>query len=323
MLVLKYAHLPALKCGVCGKATKALFWKAAAHLAASTPGICESEDPSQPMIGAGMSRPPTALVGADGSLPSTDELQAVFSSGRAFGAPNEADSHASVGVAEIGLEAFDPETWTTVCDQEADSSNGEALREAKALATQWREAQQARLAQPNAASFRFHDAGRATSESAAFDQDEDLEGPQPSHDNKVERGMTGMNLGGTIKPPAVMARGWPVNHVSCWQCQVRPGWKLQNVVDVYNTARRCSQSLDTTPEAREREGVDAVVAMAASLEEGEENEVVARTACCPNIDCMLRASLQTPEYRATWLAGQRRPQDERETERALTKSSLS
>ena len=262
----------------------------------------------------------TALAGTDGSTPTEAAIDEVHRSGRAFGAPNEADSRASVGVANIGLEAFDDATWTEVLDgaegQGEGCGNTDALQEALALTRRLRATKEAARARPNAAAFRIHDAGRDEAGGpAAFDQEDDLAEPQPSHDDKVERGATGMTLGGVLKTPAVMARGWPVNHVSCWQCQRRPGWLLQNPHDVYDTAYRTALARDPTLCASGQEGVEAVLAMANLLEEGDEAEVVARTACCENIDCLLRASLMTPEHRIKWLAGPRRPQDERETAR--------
>ena len=256
----------------------------------------------------------TALIGADGATPTEAAIDEVHRSGRAFGAPNEADSRASVGVAAIGLEAFEAQTWTSVLDDDGDDDA--PLHEALELTRRLRATKEAARARPNAGAFRIHDAGRAEAgASAAFDQADDLAEPQPSHDDKVERGATGMTLGGTLRTPAVMARGWPVNHVSCWQCQRRPGWLLQNPHDVYDTAYRTALARDPTLCASGQEGVEAILAMANLLEEGDEAEVVARTACCENVDCLLRASLMTPEHRIKWLAGPRRPQDERETAR--------
>ena len=263
---------------------------------------------------------PTALVGNDGSIPSDAAIREVHCSGRAFGAPNEADSRASVGYADIGLEAFDAQTWTNALNRQSeddpfgDNDDGGALKEALELTNRLHLEKEARRSRTNAGAFRIYDTGQEPEPS--FEQeDDDSFDPQPSHDDKVERGATGMTLGGTIKAPAVMARGWPVNHVQCWQCQKRPGWVLQNPTDVYDTAYRSHATEDQSLHTSGREGVDAVLAMANSLEEGDEQEVVARTACCPNIDCLLRASLMTPEYRLKWLAGPRRPQDERETAR--------
>ena len=264
---------------------------------------------------------PSALLGADGSRPHDAEIHDVHKDGRCFddaNAPSLQQQYRAQTANHYDFEAFDPTHYL--------NPNGTVNEEMKEMYEYAKECElkharerQLRAQQNDDGSDAvgvgvradgtrvdtLADGAEADGQRFAEDEGPDL---QPSHDDKVERGQTGMDMG-FVKTPACQAKGSPPNHVKCYQCGKRPGWELQMPSEVIETAWRAND-VDWGPAA-----IGCLVIMAKLLRCARDAEVVARCTVCNNVDCLLRSGVMHPEWRITWLNGPRRPQDERETAR--------
>ena len=265
---------------------------------------------------------PTALLGKHGERPLNEAILAVSKSGRCF----DDDANNPLETAELESEdpfsAFNPKTYFGA-DGTVDSTMQEAFDIAQRVSAPV--ILQPTLPPPSAGRCFARngvttDASRNASSSLGFADDEQEYVATPmdttglefeaSFEDVVERGATGFSILGGVVAPCCYARSTIPSHLTCFQCGCRPGWQLQLPFQVFDTAVRRFGEQDPSGAA-----VDVVVMMATMLSSGKDEEVVQRLAVCNNIDCLLRASLMTPEWRSAWLDGPRRPQEERETVR--------
>ena len=265
---------------------------------------------------------PSALLRPDGSRPTNAEIHAVHNDGRCFddsAVPTLQQQYRAATAKHYEFDAFDPTSYVNsdgMVDRDMQATY-EFARECQ-LNHERSRLQQAELdgSQRAAAGVgvqkdgtRADVAGSSNGEAdgIAFAEDE---GPnlQPSHDDKVQRGQTGMDLG-FVKKPACQSRGSPPHHVKCRQCGKRQGSDLQMPSEVLETSWRANSV------GWQEAAVGCFVMMAQMLRSGRDEEVVERCAVCNCIDCLLRAGIMRPEWRIFWLDGPRRPQDERETAR--------
>lgn len=116
----------------------------------------------------------------------------------------------------------------------------------------------------------------------------------PTFDDLRDRGAMDGSFG-ALEPPVVLARGSPPIYATCFQCGTpQSGFAVQSIAHIYWTA------IDARPND-ELAVVTCLTEMAALLRSGRDHEVASRTACCANIDCMIRAHVMTVEYRDHWL----------------------
>ena len=264
---------------------------------------------------AEMAYVPSALLRDDGSRPHNDEIRDVANDGRCFDdvdAPwSEQHYYSAFKSTHHGFEAFDSNTYLNP-DGTVDPRAKEMYEYAKECEA--RQAAERARAAPLSLGIglrsdgsRVDTAAVAAADGASFAEDQGPD-PQPSHDDRVERGQTGMDLG-FLRTPVCQTRGASLDHVKCFQCQERPAWDMQTLSEVFHT---CWRRFDT---GHEEAAVHCVVQMAQMLKSAQDAQVVARCCVCNSVDCLLRAGLMDPEWRIEWLNGPRRPQDERETAR--------
>ena len=282
-----------------------------AAAAATTPSFGDDDDDDEEALWT--LPPPTALLGPNGERPTDDDIEAVHNNGRCFD-DNDAPSlhrrhvYTANEATHHDFEAFNPASYVR-----DDGTVPDDAKEAYDIARSFEAEQEARgrMRQLGDAfrrdGSRVDTIGDGVADGMAFDEDlgPDL---QPSHEDKVQRGQTGMGLG-FLRKPCCQARGSAPNHVNCFQCGENPGWDLQMPSDVFETAWRAYEA------GWGEAAVGVIMMMARLLRQMRDAEVVARCCVCNDVECILRAGLMLPEWRIEWLDGPRRPQDERETAR--------
>ena len=237
---------------------------------------------------------PTALLDADGVRPTDDAIRAVYHTGRTLEDDDEANIHNSCYTAHGA-------THYRLSEEERQ------LDSAYALAKECETVAPPRVVDgPRVGTGFRSDGSRVDVAEPCSDDELDM---CPDFDEEQNHNLNNVSLE-VLQQPTCRARSGAASMFTCWQCGSNPGHEFQAPDEVFETAWRSSQEDDMG-----RSAVSAVKEMAMLLRKGHGDTVAGRCCVCNNIDCMLRAGIMTPEWRAEWLDGTRRPQEERETSR--------
>lgn len=235
---------------------------------------------------------PTALLGSDGARPTGEAIHAVHYDGRAFEDDDEA---------QLRESCYDATHYSTHHSDDEDQQLDAAYELARQLVATPRVVNGPELG----VCFRM-DGSRLDTVEPMSDDGLDL---RAGFDEEHDHNLNDMSLE-ILQQPTCRARSGSASKYTCWQCGQNSGYEFQMPNEVFETSWRTFQDDDVGQSA-----VSAVKQMATLLRQGKRDTVCARCCVCSNIDCMLKAGLMTPEWRAEWLDGLRRPQEERETSR--------
>ena len=226
----------------------------------------------------------TAHLAEDGARPSDTAIRSVFVSGRAFTDDDDDDA---------------PIYGVTAEDHELDAAYALA-RACGVVSAPSRVVDGPELG----VGFRKDGSRIDGAECCRRDEFELRAGFEEGRDHNLDH--VGIDV---LHSPTCRSRGGTASRYMCWQCGQRQGYEFQSPSDVFETAWRC------VDDCAGQSAVRAVKQMATLLREGQFESVASRCCVCSNVDCVLRASLMTPEWRMKWLDGNRRPQEERDNTR--------